>query len=546
MEAALGVANQGYQAYLVERSDKLGGVALQLHHTWQNEDIGKYVKDLIRKVQSHERVKLFMNAEVAETTGIIGSFTTTIAGKDMPKTAVDHGATILATGGKEYKPTEYLYGQHPAVMTHLESDAAIGKQDVAVKNAKNIVFIQCVGSRTPERPYCSRVCCTHSIMTAIAFKKENPDRNIFILYRDIRTYAFREDLYTEARGLGILFIQYNLDHLPEVVMDDQKRLSVTVTDHILKMPVQISADLLVLASAILPNENRHLFEAFKVPINSEGFLVEAHAKLRPVDFASEGLFMAGLGHFPKPIDETIAQARAAVSRTMTIVSKEFIKVGGVVAKVMDTSLCAACLVCVRSCPYGVPKIVDGRSVIEPAECHGCGVCVAACPAKAIKLQHFTDDQILAKIHALFEDMPAPSPTGEFEPKILAICCKYCAYAAADLAGSMRLSYPGNIKIIQVPCTGRVDVIHLLKAFGDGADGVCVAGCLEGECHFISGNLKAKDRVKYVKDALARVGIEPERVEMFNLSSAMGVRFAEIATEMAERIRKLGPSPLNKN
>jgi len=236
----------------------------------------------------------------------------------------------------------------------------------------------------------------------MALKEINPEMNIFILYRDLRSYGFREDLYRKARENGVIFMRYNLEQLPEVELDDGQGLSVTVMDHVLRRPVRISPDLIILASAIVPNENRKLFELFKIPTNDEGFLIEAHMKLRPVEFASEGLFMAGLAHYPKPLDESIAQAKAAVAKGMTIISKEGILVGGIVATV-DSKQCAVCLTCVRTCPYNAPYISEeGHAVIDPAECRGCGAFVAECPGKGLRLQHFTDEQIIAKEDALFQ------------------------------------------------------------------------------------------------------------------------------------------------
>jgi len=404
MEAALGVAEQGVKAYLVEKTNTLGGVARRLRSTWRGEEISEYVQSLADRVQQHPSIEVFLETEVKETSGILGNFTTTLVpqnGNGSPVN-VDHGATVIATGGREYRPSEYLYGRHPDVMTHLDLDEAIVRGDERVKKAQTAVFIQCVGSRIPERPYCSKTCCTHSLDSALALKAMNPDMNVFILYRDVRSYGFREDIYREARKRGILFVRYDLERLPAVSSESDGSLSLTVMDHVLGRPIRLSPDLLVLAVAILPNENKRLFEMFKVPVNSEGFLIEAHAKLRPVDFASEGLFMAGLAHYPKPIDETITQAKAAVARTMTILSKDSIYVGGVVASV-NSDKCAACLTCVRTCPYNAPSIgEEGYALIDPAACRGCGACVAECPGKAIALKHFTDEQILAKTDALFQ------------------------------------------------------------------------------------------------------------------------------------------------
>jgi heterodisulfide reductase subunit A-like polyferredoxin len=404
MEAAIGVAEQGFQAFLVEKTDTLGGVARRLRSTWRGEKISEYVQGLAERVKNHPGIQLFMETEVKETSGILGNFTSTLVpqnGKGSPVN-VDHGTTIIATGGQEYRPSEYLYGKHPGVLTHLDLDEAVLRGDERVKKAQTAVFIQCVGSRIPERPYCSKICCTHSLESALKLKELNPDINVFILYRDVRSYGFREDLYREARKKGVLFVRYELDRLPELSSSGEGSLSLKVIDHVLGRPIQIAPDLVILATAILPTENKKLFELFKVPVNKEGFLIEAHAKLRPVDFASEGIFMAGLAHYPKPIDESITQAKAAVARAMTILSKEGIFVGGVVASV-NSDKCAACLTCVRTCPYGAPSIgEEGYAIIDPAACRGCGACVAECPGKAIALKHFTDEQIMAKTDALFQ------------------------------------------------------------------------------------------------------------------------------------------------
>ncbi len=403
LEAALGVARQNCQVVLVEKSAELGGNARYLAKTWQGESIPDYLAALIQQVTEHPQIEVLLNTEVARTTGALGNFSTELRTAGTAETrSVIHGAAVLATGGHEYKPTEYLYGQHSAVMTHLDFDQALTAADPRLENAQLAVFIQCVGSRTPEHPSCSRVCCTHSLKSALLLKERQPDMQVFILYRDVRAYGFRETIYSQARAAGIQFIRFDAEHPPELSADDSGNLCLRVKDHILNLPLEITPDLVVLASAVRPNPNRALFEAFKVPVNAEGFLVEAHAKLRPVDFASEGLFMAGLAHYPKSLDESIAQAQAAVSRVMTLLSKDDIMVGGVVA-VVDESRCAVCLTCVRACPYHVPYIGDeGVAVFNPADCHGCGVCVAECPGKAITLQHFSDAEILAKTDALFE------------------------------------------------------------------------------------------------------------------------------------------------
>ena len=403
MEAALGVADQGCAVVLVEKSSELGGMANRLKTTWQGESIAPYLADLIERVGSHPYIRLHTATRIKHTTGSIGHFTTTLISTngEATETRVEHGATILATGGGEYKPDLYLYGRHPDVLTHLDMDQAAANQDQRLIMAKSVAFIQCAGSRDENRPYCSKVCCTHSLKSALDLKTQNPRRKVIIVYRDIRSYGFREDLYKKAREAGILFIRYEPENPPKVFADGDNRLVLDVTDHVLRMPVRLHPDLLVLATGIVPNANRELFEMFKVPINADGFLVEAHAKLRPVDFSSEGIYLAGLAHYPKPLEESIAQAKAAASRAMTLLSRDTIMVGGVVATV-DAGKCAACLTCVRACPYDIPRVDEhSHAVIDPALCHGCGTCVAECPGKAISLAHFTDEQLIAKIEALF-------------------------------------------------------------------------------------------------------------------------------------------------
>ncbi len=400
MEAARSIADMGFQAYLVEKTDRLGGNAWNLVTSSRGYNYRGYLEELIRTIENHPRIELLFNTEVKETGGFIGNFITTLK-TPAGEREIDHGVTILATGGQALKPEEYLYGQHPGVFLSLEMDRLIAEKDPRISQAQQAVFIQCVGSREPERPYCSRLCCTHSVESAIELKKLNPDLDVFILYRDLRTYAEKELLYKEAREKGVMFIRYDLEGKPKVEQTPEGHLQVTITDPILGLPVILRPDFLTLASAVLPNPADELGEIFKVPRNAEGFFNEAHAKLRPVDFPSDGIFLAGLAHYPKPIDESIAQAKAAAGRAATFLAQDKIKIGGVVA-VVDAAKCAVCLTCVRACPFNVPVIdyVLDAAVIDPAKCQGCGVCPSECPAKAITLKNFTDIQIIAQEMAM--------------------------------------------------------------------------------------------------------------------------------------------------
>jgi len=398
MIAAVNLADQGYPVQLVERSDRLGGQALSLHATWRGEDVGSFVRDLIERVVNHPQITVHLSSRVVNVEGFVGNFKTTIQNGGEPLT-VEHGAAILATGGTELQPEEYLYGRDGRVLTHQQLDRRFQEQDPALKDIQTAVFIQCVGSREPQRPYCSRVCCTHSVTSALELKRRNPDCDVYILYRDMRSYGERESVYKEAREAGVLFIRYALEHKPQVEVVDGV-LQVTVLDHVLQRPIRLRPDLVTLASAVLPERDEALSQFFKVPVNDEGFYIEAHAKLRPVEFATDGVFLCGLAHFPKPIDESIAQAQAAASRAATLLARETIQFSGAVAATNQLA-CSSCGVCVSICPYSAPRFNDkGKAEINPALCKGCGLCVASCRSGAIQLKGFDDAQIFAMIDSI--------------------------------------------------------------------------------------------------------------------------------------------------
>jgi heterodisulfide reductase subunit A len=282
MEAALGLACQGYKVDLVEKKDFLGGHARTINHTWNGEAVQPYVDDLVQRVTNHPQIEVHLKSEVVGVQGFVGNFTSSIAGEGR-ETQVEHGAAVIAIGGHSYKPAEYLYKQNPRVMLSLEMDQALRDQNPLVTAAKCAAFIQCVGSREPERPYCSRVCCTHSVESALRLKELNPEMEVYILYRDLRTYGLRENLYKEAREKGVIFIRFDLDDKPQVEQDGKGNLTVTVRDHILGIPVHLHPEVLTLASAIIVKDQEKLAKLFKVPLNNDGFFLEAHMKLRPVE-----------------------------------------------------------------------------------------------------------------------------------------------------------------------------------------------------------------------------------------------------------------------
>ncbi len=402
MASAKSLSDQGYQVDLVERSAHLGGMARHLFRTWKGEDIQENLADLIKSVESDSNVKVHLDTELTNVEGFVGNFKTTLSSSGREKT-VEHGIAIIATGANEYQPDEYLYGEDPRVLTHLELDQKFIENDPSLKEIKTAVFIQCVGSREPERPYCSRVCCTHAIESALHLKEINPDMNIYVLYRDIRTYGEREYLYRKARLAGILFIPFSLDEKPQVTKN-KDGLKIEVIDHLLEQIVVIKTDLLALASAIVPYKDEKLAQFFKVAMNDDGFFVEKHAKLGPSEFATDGVFLCGMAHYPKPIDESVAQALAASSRAVTLLAREKVQVSGTIAEVSPV-FCSSCGVCIEICPYSAPSFVEegpfaGKADINPVLCKGCGLCVASCRSGAINLKGFGTDQIMAMINEI--------------------------------------------------------------------------------------------------------------------------------------------------
>jgi heterodisulfide reductase subunit A len=397
MEAALGLASQGYKVHLVEKKDFLGGHGLKLNYTWNGEEVRPFVDDLAKRVTKHPKIEVHLNSEVADVKGFVGNFTSTLATEGR-ETQVEYGVAIIAMGGHSFKPQEYLYKENSRVLLSLDMDQALREKNPLVMKAKCAAFIQCVGSREPERPYCSRVCCTHSVESALKLKEINPEMDVYVLYRDLRTYGLRENIYKEAREKGVMFIRFDLENKPQVVQTQDGGLKVTVLDHILRLPISIQPDVLTLASAIIVKDQEKLAKLFKVPLNSDGFFLEAHMKLRPVDFATEGVFMAGLAHYPKPMDESIAQAKAAAARAAVVLAQDAIRAGGVVAQV-DVAACSGCQACVGVCPFGAISFKEDEKVAEvnQALCKGCGTCAANCPSECITLFGFSHKQIYSQV-----------------------------------------------------------------------------------------------------------------------------------------------------
>jgi heterodisulfide reductase subunit A len=396
MTAAKNLAEQGYHTFLVERGDVLGGQARSIYETWRGEDVQQNLAGLIEDVQSHKDIEVYLNSELKQVDGFVGNFTSTIE-TDGKEKILEHGIAIIATGASELKPDQYLYGEDPRVLTSLELDGKFIDDDPSLGKLRTAVFIQCVGSRIEERPYCSKVCCTHSIMNALTLKERNPEMDVFVLYRDIRSYGLREDLYREARTRGVTFIRYDFDREMKVARDGED-LRVRFTSYVLGREVEIRPDLLVLATAIVPPSGNSVVQLFKVPVNDDGYFVEAHVKLRPSDFATDGVFVCGLAHSPKPIDESIAQGLGAASRAVTVLSQKRMFGNAIVAQINPES-CVGCQGCLAVCPYEAIRYLEDQKICEvnPAICKGCGACAATCPSASAQLGGFTSRQIYSQI-----------------------------------------------------------------------------------------------------------------------------------------------------
>jgi len=399
MTAALALANQGFKVHLVERSNRLGGNVLQLHYTLEHNDVAAFLSKMVAQVENNENITVYLDTEVYAVSGFIGSFEVTLQREGLNK-EVKCGAIIVATGAGPAATTEYLYGQSSGVMTHLELEEKLhsGSFNAA---GKNIVMVQCVGSRNDERGYCSRICCSTAVKNALKIKQQDPAANVYVLYRDIRTYGFREKYYKQAREAGVIFIRYERNAPPSVTGNNG--LLVTLNSPDLPEPVEIEADNVVLSTAVeAGRDNRRLSDLLKVALNGDGFYVEAHMKLRPVDFATEGIFLCGLAHSPKMMDENISQARAAAARAATVLSKTQLEIGAQVSQV-DQSKCISCMTCTKVCPYGAPTVnADHKAEIIAAKCMGCGICAAECPACAIQLNHFESRQFKSMLDELFQ------------------------------------------------------------------------------------------------------------------------------------------------
>jgi heterodisulfide reductase subunit A len=387
---------------LVEKRDALGGILHNINYVVEGENPQKLLRDLVNRIVANDRIDVHTRTEVVAHTGHIGAYQALLHRRDGEETVVSHGVTIVAIGGRESRGTKYLQGQHPKVITQLDLEEAIAYRLDEITQLKDVVMIQCVRPEGIDQDYCSRICCTNTIKNATRIKVANPECRVTVLYKDIITYGFREQYYTEARRRGVLFVRYDDEHEP-VTEALNGKIRVSVDEPMLGRKMSFEPDLLVLSTAVVPAEGAdELARVLKVPLSNEGFFLEAHIKMRPMDFMEEGIFLCGMAHYPKFIEESISHALATAARAITILSKEPLYVGGTVA-VVDPDKCVGCLTCTRTCPFGIPVIdenkmgvgsIVGAAYINPTLCHGCGTCTAECPAVAIQLINYLDQQVM--------------------------------------------------------------------------------------------------------------------------------------------------------
>ena len=507
-------------------------------------EIQSYLERLRREVENPKNIKVFKGYELKSLSGFVGNFKSklerVVSGGKEEAIDVEHGIIIVATGGKALQPTQYRYGESKKIVTQQELEGIMASSP-SIKDVKQVAMIQCVGARNEERPYCSRICCGEAIKNGLKLKELNENAEVFIFYRDMRTYGFYEDYYTRAREKGILFIRYDPEREPKIEIRGEK-LFLNHVDPLLNMEGELNPDLVVLSTPVISEGNKELGQLLRIPITKDGFFMEAHLKLRPLDFATEGVFLCGMAHYPKFISETISQANGAAVRAATILSRDTVISSGAIGEVQEEE-CIGCGLCQKVCPYGAIELretPEGKKArIIPPICKGCGACSSRCPTWAISQPHFTDSQILSQIHAAYS-----VPVKKSEPKIIAFLCNWCGYAAADLAWVSKYQFPPNIRVIRVMCSARVSVKFIMEAFSREIDGVLVVGCRLEDCHYISGIYETLKTIPAAQKALEKIGINPERVRLEHTSAAEATKFVEVVNSFTSTIAKLGPLGLD--
>lgn len=525
MTAALNVAAQGFKAIIVEKQPQLGGLLNKLVRIAPKDvsadGIAKANAELIAR---NKNIKVYTNAEIEDIQGYIGNYKVRVKTNGKSE-EFDASTIIVATGMKEIEPVgQYGYGEDPRVITQLQLEALLKGNGREVK--KDVVIINCVNSKNDERGCCN-IGCLASVKNAMALKAMNKDTNVHILYRDLNMVKEEVNYLKDAKSMGIKFIRYTEERKPQVSKDNGG-LMVKVYDLLLGRELKIPADLIVLTVAFEGDSTVDKLKGLlKVSASPDGFFQEAHVKLAPSDFPSDGLYLCGCARSPKNLKDTCDEAMGAAMRASIPMKNEYLEAEGIVSDI-DLDACNDCGLCIKNCPYGAIQWLNDRPNVIKALCKGCGLCAADCTKDAITIVHYSDEQILAQVEAALEE--------KAQEKIIAFCCHWCALGGVDMAGVSRLQYPPNVRIIRVMCSARVAAKFVLRAFELGAAGVLVAGCEFPTCHYIVGNYEAEKRMeRIVKKRLAKKGYDPDKLWTVWLSAADGPKFAATVRTMVEKL-----------
>jgi len=556
MTAALDIADQGFNAIIVEKEPQFGGLLTRVSHISHNhEDISaaEIVKGKADLVKNHPNIRVYTSAEIEDVKGYIGNYKVTLKSNGSKKN-LEVSTVIVATGMKEIEPVgQFEYGGDTRVVTQLQFEGLIkvwnaeggmrngegGITNIEIRNPKparrtaggskiqiqNVVIINCVNSKNEFRGCCN-IGCPISVKNAIAIKRLNKDICVHILYRDLSMVKEEGFDLEEAKKLGIIFIRFPDERYPEVTKRERD-LAVHVYDILLGKEFTIPSDLLVLTTGFKGDDTCEAIKGhLKVSTNQDGFFQEAHIKLGPLDFPSDGISLCGCARSPKNLKDTQEEAMGAAMRVSIPMKRGYLEAEGIVADI-DLDVCNSCGLCAENCPYGAIQMEDEKPNVVKALCKGCGLCAADCPKNAVTIIHYSDEQILAQVEAALEERP--------EEKIIGFVCHWCALGGVDMAGVSRLQYPSNARLIRVMGSARVAIKFIERAFELKAAGVLVAGCEFPTCHYITGNYAAEDRIKKAKKRLVRKGYDPDKLWNVWLSAADGPKFATIMRDMVKQL-----------
>jgi heterodisulfide reductase subunit A len=529
MTTALNIADQGFNAIIVEKEPQLGGIMNQLcfiSHDHFKSPAARVVKAKVARVETHPNVTVYTDTQIETVEGYIGNYKVMLkanGGESMEK--MDVSTLVVATGMRELEPQgQFLYGEDPRVVTQLQLDRML--RDKAVKDVKSVVIINCVNSKNETRGCCSIGCHT-SVKNALALNMLHKDARVHVLYRDLSMVKEEGDALEKAKKIGIKFLRFPDDRYPEVTRENDD-LTVQIYDLLIGREFKIPADLVVLTTAFQGDETvDHVKGLLKVSSNADGFFQESHVKLGPLEFPADGISLCGCAKAPMTFKDSCETGSGAAMRVSIPMKKGYVEAEGIVADI-DLTNCNQCSICWKRCPYTAIKTDDDKNPeVIKALCKGCGLCAADCPKECISVVHYSDEQVLAQVEAALEDSP--------EKKIIGYVCHWCALGGVDMAGVSRLQYPSNARLIRVMCSARVSIKMMRHAFDLGAAGVLVAGCEFPTCHYITGNYAAEKRIKRTKSKLAKAGYDPDKLWNIWCSAADGPKFAGTMREMVSAL-----------